>query len=88
MGKNQITRTVNRDVVEIVPGIWFARDVTEQHLVPPSGPAEYRGQPMRVYEMKLTKWVVNRVPDDLFDVVPRPPKEEHVWDMRGQGMAR
>ena len=87
-GKNQITRTVNRDFVEVVPGIWFPKDVTEQHLVPPSGPAEYRGKPMRVSETKLTKWVVNQVPDDLFDIVPRSAKEERVWDMRTQGTAR
>jgi hypothetical protein len=88
MGKDHITRTVNDDFVEILPGLWFPKSVKVQQLVPPSGPEEYRGKPMRVYDMKLTKWIVNQVPDDLFDVVPRPAKDEQVHDMRVPGVPR
>lgn len=46
------------------------------------------GNSIRVYEMKLTKWIVNEVPDDLFDVVPRPAKHEQVHDVRVPGVPR
>jgi hypothetical protein len=81
-GQDHITRTVCGDFVEILRGLWFPRSVALQHLVPPSGPEQYRGKPMRVCNMKLTKWIANQVPDDLFDVVPRPARDEQVFDMR------
>ena len=88
LAKDHITRTVTADFVEIVPGLWFPKSVVTECLVPPSGPAEYRSKPMQVVATKLTKWVVNQVPDDLFDVAPRPAKDERIWDMRVPGMPR
>jgi hypothetical protein len=82
IGTEHVTRTICGDFVEILPGLWFPKSVVMQDLVPASGPAEYRGKPMRLSDMKLTKWVVNQVPDDLFDIVPRPAKDERVFDMR------
>lgn len=82
VGQDDFTRTVSSDFVEILPGVWFPKSVAVQYLVPPSGAEEYRGKPMRVSEMTLTKWIVNQVPDDLFDPVSRPAKDEDVHDMR------
>jgi hypothetical protein len=82
IGTDHVTRTLCGDFVEILPGLWFPKHVLVQCLVPLSGPAEYRGKPMLVGDTRLTKWVVNQVPDDLFDIVPRPAKDEQVYDMR------
>jgi hypothetical protein len=82
IGTDHVTRTLCGDFVEILPGLWFPQSVKIDRLVPPNGPEAYRGKPMHVSDMKLTKWVVNQVPDDLFDIVPRPAKDEQVFDMR------
>lgn len=64
----QFQRTVNSEFVQILPGVWFAKKSEQQSFAPPDAPKEYQGRPVWTFHSDLTKWIVNEVPDELFDV--------------------
>jgi hypothetical protein len=72
-----LQRTVNSDFVQILPGVWFARKSEQQSFAPPDAPKEHQGRPVRTFHSELTKWIVNEVPDELFDVPIKSGDDVH-----------
>ncbi|MHC4404901.1 MAG: hypothetical protein ACYTG0_35080 [Planctomycetota bacterium] len=64
----QLVRVVNRELVEVLPGVWLPRESLTESWAPPEAPEQYRSGPVLVRRMSLLLYVVNKVPDDLFDV--------------------
>ena len=75
-----LSRTINCDFVEILPGIWFPRKTERQSFAPEDAPKEYQGRPVWIWHADLMKWHVNDVADELFDVVIKPG--DRVNDLR------
>ncbi|MHC4402444.1 MAG: hypothetical protein ACYTG0_22495 [Planctomycetota bacterium] len=70
----QLVRVLNSDFAEVLPGFWLPKLSRTEAFPPPEAPKEHRNRPALVRRMKLLFWVVNRVPDDLFDVALTPRK--------------
>ncbi len=75
-----LTRMVNSDFQEVLPGLWLPKKCQMQVFAPPDAPEELKGRPVMIEHLTLTKCVVNEVPDDLFDMAPKPGDE--VLDLR------
>lgn len=65
-------RIANSEFVEILPGLWFPKKTAYQNFAPPEAPKEYQGKVVLTWHSDLTKWIVDQVPDDLFDLVTKP----------------
>jgi hypothetical protein len=74
---DSLQRNVNRDFVAIVPGVWFPKKIEWQRFAPPDAPKEYQGRPVWILHTDLTKWIVNSVPDELFDVPMKTGDDVH-----------
>jgi hypothetical protein len=77
-----LIRVVNREFVEVLPGLWLPRQSLTEHWAPPEAPEEHRGSPVLACRMSLLLWVVNQVPDELFDVaLTRPAASPGEFDL-------
>lgn len=65
-------RTVNSKFEEVLPGFWLPKESELQVLAPSDAPDEYQGRPVRVTHSRVTRFVVNKVPGDLFDLPAKP----------------
>lgn len=65
-------RMVNSKFEEVLPGFWLPKESELHFLAPPDAPDKYRGRPVRVTHSRVTRFVVNKVPDDLFDLPAKP----------------
>jgi hypothetical protein len=68
------TRVVNRDFVEVVPGVWLPKESHMECRASSDAPKPYRDKPLLSRRMQLLFWVVNEVPDDLFEVALTAPR--------------
>jgi len=95
----RLVRVVNSDFVEMLPGLWLPRESQTEWFVPSEAPEEYRNRPLLVRHMRLLFWVVNQVPDDLFDVALTPLRfvpdfdlttayRRRLYPLRGEGNDR
>lgn len=76
-----VERRVNSEFKEIEPGLWLPfRSRHEQF--PADSPPEWKGKPAITEEIRVERLEINRVPDDLFDMVPK--KEDFIEDLRGR----
>jgi hypothetical protein len=83
-GPKTAYRRVNSSFEEVAPGVWLPKESELQTVAPsddPDFPEQYRGKPVVSSRTKVTKWVVNEVPDDLFDPLVKPG--DQVLDERG-----
>jgi len=70
-----LRRTVNSNFEEVAPGIWLPRDSQHQTVAPsdnPDFPEAYRGKAILSTRVKLTKCIVNQVPDKVFEPYIKP----------------
>jgi hypothetical protein len=70
----RFTRVVNRDLVEVSPGLWMPGRSELEGWAASDAAGQPRGKPVLVRRMRLLFWVVNEVPDDIFDVALAPPE--------------
>jgi hypothetical protein len=78
-----------RDFQEVTPGLWLPKVCQSQTIAPPDDPdypEQVRGKPFLMCRIKLTRWIINQMPDDLFDVLVKPGDE--VIDARGEVFSR
>ena len=78
------SRVVNSNFEQVAPGLWFAKETEDQEILPSEGgqyPEQYRGRPVILRHVKVVRWVINQVPDDLFDPLVKPG--DQVVDQRG-----
>jgi hypothetical protein len=74
-GRRVLYRVVNSSFVEAVPGVWLAQDTRSETIAPPDDPdypAQYRGKAIHSTRTKLVKWLVNEVPDEVFEPMVKP----------------
>lgn len=63
----QLVRVVNRELVEVLPGVFLPGESLTESWAPREAPEQYRSDPVLVCRMSLLLYVVNQVPDELFD---------------------
>jgi len=68
-----LRRVSNSELVEVLPGVWLPRQ-SRTEVVGLSG-SRNGETPLLKSEMKLCLWLVNQVPDELFDVALTPLEE-------------
>jgi len=74
-GSRSVYRIVNFDFREIAKGVWLPHESEFQEIAAVNAndyPEAYRGKPVLVRKIKVTKCIANEVPDDLFEVVTKP----------------
>lgn len=87
-GPKLLYRTVNSNFEEVAPGVWLPKETLSQTIAPsddPGYPEEYCGKPVLSRRVELVKWIVNKVPDEVFEPYIKPG--DHVNDYRGIGPA-
>jgi hypothetical protein len=74
-------RWINTDLKEVEPGIWLPMAVRHETFTakPPAG---REAKPVLTEEIRVQKLEINRVPDERFDMVPKPG--DHIEDLRGR----
>lgn len=78
-------RVVNSDFNEVEPGLWLPREVEIQRIAPAEEeayPEPFRGKMILSSRIRVTRWIVNEVPDDVFDPYIKPGDE--VYDHRSK----
>ena len=73
----RLRRLVNSDFAEVLPGYWLPKLSRTKYFGPSKAPEDRDDGPVLVRRMRLLMWVVNQVPDDLFDIAltkPLPPR--------------
>jgi hypothetical protein len=71
----QLVRVVNTEFDEVLQGVWLPKHSRVEVFPAPDAPAQYRDRPLLTEEMTLCLAIVNKVPDDLFEAVAKPPPE-------------
>ena len=64
----QLVRVLNSDFEEVVPHVWLPKRTRSDTFPPADAPIQYHDQPMFTEEAVLCLWVVNKVPDKLFEI--------------------
>lgn len=64
----QLVRVFNSDFEEVMPHVWLPKRTRSDTFPPADAPNQYHDQPMFTEEAALCLWVVNRVPDKLFEI--------------------
>ena len=71
----QLRRVLNSDFQEILPGFWLPKRSQTQTFAPPNAAEQNRNRPVMTSDMKLCLFLVNQIPDELFDLVLTQPGE-------------
>ncbi|QEH33464.1 hypothetical protein OJF2_19660 [Aquisphaera giovannonii] len=74
-------RWTTRDLKEVEPGLWLPLSTTREQFSD-KAPPEIRDRPVMIVETRVETIQVNRVPDDLFDMVPA--KNDAIDDLRAR----
>ena len=73
-----LCRVTNSEFEEVVPGVWLPKQ-SVLHEIAPAGdedfPEEYHGKPILSTRVRVTKLVVNQVPDEVFEPYIKPGEE-------------
>jgi hypothetical protein len=72
---SSFTRVVNSGFQEMFSGLWLPKDSQTQRFAPPEAPEQYRDRPAMIHHWRLIRALVNEVPDDLFEMAPKPGEE-------------
>ncbi len=79
----RLLRVLTSRLDEIESGVWFPQEIELQSIVPAEAetcPKEYRGKLVVSTRIRVTKCIVNKVPDDVFD--PLIKSGDDVFDER------
>jgi hypothetical protein len=74
-------RWENSHLKEVEPGIWLPMS-TRQEQFPAKTVPELNGKPIIIEEIQVKSLTVNKVPDDRFDMTPKPG--DAIEDLRGR----
>lgn len=74
------SRWINSALFEALPGFWLPKESQIQRFARTGAAEQYLNKPIEITKMRLTKWVVNDVPDDLFQLAIKP--DDRVYDSR------
>lgn len=66
-----LTRVLNSDFEEVLPGFWLPKESKTLSFVPPDGGNESRDRLLMIRQMRLRMWVANQTPDDFFDLLAK-----------------
>ncbi|MHC4401847.1 MAG: linear amide C-N hydrolase, partial [Planctomycetota bacterium] len=80
----RLHRIVNSRFNEVEPGLWLPQELEVQRIAPAGEeeyPEQFRGKTILSNRIQVTKWIVNQVPDDVFDPYIKPGDD--VRDSRG-----
>jgi len=69
----QLFRVLNSDFVEVLPGFWLPKRSQTHTFAPPDAAKQHRDRPVITSGMKLCFWLVNQMPDEMFDLVLAKP---------------
>jgi len=67
-----LTRSVNSNFIEILPGLWFPKKTKGTPFAPPEAPPQYQNHPVLSWNCELIRWSVNDIPESRFDIVSQP----------------
>ncbi len=73
-------RWENSELREVEPGLWLPTQCRHDTFAD-DAPPEWKGKPVMTEEIRVLKTEINRVPDDLFDMMPQ--KGDRIEDLRG-----
>lgn len=84
-GTNVLYRVVNSEFEEVATGVWLPKQTESRVIAPADGedyPEQYRGKQIYSNRARVTKLVINKVPDKVFEPYIQPGDRVH--DSRDQ----